>query len=45
MYLTLKRLDAPGSGEALWSGGEGVRITSWRVDQEEDRVWTLKIND
>lgn len=54
MYLPLKRVDPPGSGEIFWGGLECVRTYSWRcrkryvirnsqrVDQEVDNLWTLK---
>jgi hypothetical protein len=54
IHLTLKRLETPGSGEMQCSklqGGEilgesrGERYMMWqsqRVDQEGDKVWTVK---
>jgi hypothetical protein len=55
MHLTLKRLEAQGSGEFWWYGGgrwgqplgdskrEKYGIEhSQRVDQERDKVWTVK---
>jgi hypothetical protein len=55
MHLTLKRLEAPGSGEVSWNGGGGwvilgdraKRYKMWnsqRMDQEVDEVWTVKTN-
>jgi hypothetical protein len=49
MHLTLKRLEAPGSGEVSWNGGGGwvilgdraKRYKMWnsqRMDQEVDEV-------
>ena len=54
--MTLKRLEAPGSGEVWWGsdGGEEHPYRDWgqerryemwisqRVDQEWDKVWTVK---
>jgi hypothetical protein len=53
MYLSLKRLEAPGSGEVWWGGsrgwghplGDGGGYGMWnsqRADQEGDKDWTVK---
>jgi hypothetical protein len=52
MHLTLKRLEAPGSGEVWWGGmgtltwrqvvGRCGMWNSWRVDQEGDKVCIVK---
>jgi hypothetical protein len=34
MNLTLKRLEALGSGEFLWGGGRREVISSWRKEKE-----------
>jgi hypothetical protein len=46
MHLTLKRLEAPESGEVWWGGvgRQGRRYgmrNSWRADQEGNNDWTV----
>jgi hypothetical protein len=43
IHLTLKRLEAPGSLEVRWGGGEGIHVAMgwggeevWEVEQLED---------
>jgi hypothetical protein len=54
MLLTLKRLEAPGSGEVSWGGSVGVGTSSWRwgrrygmrnsqrADREGNKNWIIK---
>ena len=49
MCLTLKRLEAPGSGEALWrgillktGGKRNVMRNCGRVNQKGDNDWIVK---
>ena len=48
MHLTIKRLEASVSVEVWWGGdigdegGEEVWYVSQRVDQEEDKIWSVK---
>jgi hypothetical protein len=54
MHLTLKRLEAPGSGKVWrygWWGGGDILLgdiewmwNSQRIEREGDKVWTIKID-
>jgi hypothetical protein len=39
MHLTLKRLEAPGSLEVRWGGGEGASMWRWWGGEE---VWDVE---
>jgi hypothetical protein len=39
VYLTLKRLEAPGSGEVWWGGRWGMETFSWRL---WEGVWDVQ---
>ena len=46
MYLTLKRLEAPGRLEVRWGGGGGIQVETgwggeevWGVEQSPVRWW------
>jgi len=44
MHLTLKRLEAPGSGDILMKSRKEVWDVGQRVDQEKDKIWSVKKN-
>ena len=39
MHLTLKRLEAPGSLEVRWDGGEGIHL---EMGWGEEEVWDVE---
>ena len=51
MYLSLNRLEAPGSGEVWWGGGGDIHLETGRleegmefgtvVDQEGNKIWSI----